>query len=293
MAKVTFSTVVDNTSNAGFQAWATELHTQLLAAGLVQTADTGQLATPVVAARPANGAFAGYWIFRFDDSLQGTAPIFIRVEPGRGSGGNSIAILCTIGTGTNGAGTITGVVMPAGRIDTNAAPTSTATPYATYINHDEGFFGLAWKVNGSGGAGLARLFICRTCDDNGDPTADGYWIERFSGNANGAVAWCGIWGGVAYGPDTTRSWSVIPFGVTNSAVGSDFQVFKVYGVYPQARIVPQLVVVVAAELAVGNTTGPVEIIDGVTRNYISLSGAGVPAQPFSVVNSWNYAMKWD
>lgn len=292
MARISFSTAFNNTNNAGFQAWATEIYDNIIAAGLVQTTDTGQLSTPVSASRPANGAYAGYWIFRFNDSLQGTAPIFIKIEPGRGNSGDTLAIRVNIGTGSNGSGTITGAVLTAQRIDNNSFSASSVTPYPSYVNHDEGFFAFGFKSGGTtGGAGMARLIIARTCDDDTTPNASGYWIERITSTAAASVI-CGTWGGSSL-TDNARNWSVVTMGVTNSAVGSDYQVFKCYGAYRAARIVPQVVVCLASELPVGNQTGDVEIVNGVDRNFLSLGPAGAPCCATSTLLTYNYAIQWD
>lgn len=285
MAKRIFSTVLNNSSNAGFQAWATELYNEIIAAGLVQTADTGQLSVPVSAARPGNATAAGYWIFRFNDALQATAPIFMKLEVGTSGSVDRPGIWYTVGTGSDGAGNITGVVRTRALAASNTAPSSTSTPYSSYINHEDGFFGMSWKANSSIYSGQSFIAICRTTDDAGDPTANGYFIV-----ANGSGAVCGIWGGYSKS-DTERNWCMVPFALTNSAVAGDYQVFKVYGVYPTARIVPQLVVAIQAELLMGAETGAVEVMDGVSRNYI---GSGLAGKECSVTSTslYHFAMLW-
>lgn len=79
----------------------------LVAVGLVQTADTGQV-VPETLTKPASGQSAGYHIFRFNDAKQATAPVFIKVEYIVGGAGDFIALRIQVGTGTNGAGTLTG-----------------------------------------------------------------------------------------------------------------------------------------------------------------------------------------
>ena len=77
--------------------------------GLVQTSDTGQIDTATVT-RPITAITAGYETFRFNDSLQGIAPMFMKLE--FGSGDNTPvtpAMWVTVGTGTDGAGTVTGI----------------------------------------------------------------------------------------------------------------------------------------------------------------------------------------
>lgn len=299
MTKRIFSTPIDNTSDIGFRAWTTELHDELAAAGLVKTADTGQLAVPVVAPRPTVSATAaGYWIFRFDDSLAGAAPIYIKVEVGSAStAGLAPAIWITVGTGSNGAGTLSGVVLSR---EFNSAPTGTGAgtspggpPYPSYINVDEGFFGFCWKAGSvTGTIPRSYLFICRTVDDGGNPTPEGYFMARRVGSVHDIEGVSGTWAGYA-ARDTAANWSVVPMGLNSSSVGSDYQCFKVYGAFPSVRVVPQLVGVVSSELALGSLTGPVEIMDGVVSDFISLSGAGANRVTITHNTNYSYAMKWD
>lgn len=68
-------------------AWKTlfnDLHDNLISAGLVQTATAGQLDISTVGSLPADGAFAGFIEYAFDDDLQSEAPIIIKLEYGCG-----------------------------------------------------------------------------------------------------------------------------------------------------------------------------------------------------------------
>lgn len=287
MAKVIFSTPVSNTDNAGFQAWTTEMFNAFVSAGLVQTADTGQMAVPVVVPRPSGAGFAGYWIFRFNDTLQATAPIFIKIEPGRGGTTNSFRCRATIGTGSDGAGNITGSM--GGIYFLVETSSSSANPLPTYINHDEGFFGVIYKV-GLTSNGLGFLAICRTTDDAGVPTGAGVFAVGKAGSTI-TQAICGTFGAFS-AVATDSSYCCPAFPSSSSAIGSDYQAYKVYGVYPNTRIVPQLVAVLKSELPVGNTTGPVEIMDGVFRNYIA-GGDASGGMTISAASSYQLCMKWD
>src|SRR3954447_6998637 len=77
--------------------------------GWVRTSDTGQI-DPTTVLKPAASTPAGYDIFRFDDALQATAPFFLKIEYGLGSGTNVFGWWVTVGTGTNGAGSLIGNV---------------------------------------------------------------------------------------------------------------------------------------------------------------------------------------
>lgn len=99
------------TSNdALFRSWGSMINAALSGIGLVQASDTGQINWTTVTWPGTVSTAAGYEIWRFNDSLQSTAPVFVKVEYGRWTGFtfSVYALWITIGTGTNGAGTITG-----------------------------------------------------------------------------------------------------------------------------------------------------------------------------------------
>lgn len=114
----------DNTSDANFRAWGEAISQSFVAASLVRTADTGQINwATVVRAAPGNGATPevsfGFDIFRFSDAMQGTKPVFIKVEYGVAYDNNTTFgtvtpgcpfVAVSVGTGTNGAGALTGLV---------------------------------------------------------------------------------------------------------------------------------------------------------------------------------------
>ena len=92
----------DNLRNAFIQ-----LRDGLLAAGLVQTADTGQVDVASVTWPGTNNTDAGYLMFRFDDTAQADHPIFLRVAIQRRTAVNNYSINFWIGNGSNGSGTLT------------------------------------------------------------------------------------------------------------------------------------------------------------------------------------------
>jgi hypothetical protein len=79
----------------------------LSSVGMVQTADTGQLNPSSL---PGWSSSWGYLIFRFNDSRQGTSPLFFKIRFGQGNNFGILRVYCTLGSSTNGAGTITGTV---------------------------------------------------------------------------------------------------------------------------------------------------------------------------------------
>lgn len=93
-------------SNANFRAWASMIHKALEEVGLVNTADTGQINLTTVE-NPGVGVYAGYEIWRFNDSEQATRPVYIKIEYGVGATKARPAIRFRCGRGSDGAGTLT------------------------------------------------------------------------------------------------------------------------------------------------------------------------------------------
>lgn len=109
------------------------IHNGLLTAGLVQTADTGQLsmASPPTFVNTANNSY-GYNVYKFNDAAQSTLPLFLRIEwrnQNVASPSNFMHYF-TLGTGSDGAGNITGVIIASTQM---MYPASSATP--TAINY--------------------------------------------------------------------------------------------------------------------------------------------------------------
>lgn len=290
-----FSTVVDHTSNAGFQAWATELYNELIAAGLTQTADTGQLATPVVAARPGTNTAAGYWIFRFNDTHQGTSPIFIKLEPGTGAGAAAPSIFATVGTGTNGSGTITGsTILPRVNIlGTNSWGTTT-TAFPSGICVTDGNFGLAWKAGAQGASsyGGGLLIVGRTVDANGAPTADGVSVLNQNNGPSSMARSFDFGSSTVVGP-TTNAFCLVHYGITNTAYGADFQVFKHYGVFGRVQSLVHLVTVVRDEIP-DFTTFSCAVVGTAPRTYINVAQCGYQAFGLGgVAGTHRVAMLWE
>lgn len=171
MTTATFSAAPSNASDAEFRAWGSGLSAALAAVGLVKTADTGQINWGTVLKPAGASTFQGYEIWRFNDSLQATAPVFLKVEFGSSGSVGNPAVRVTVGKGSDGAGTITGIIHAALVIPTAAA---SATP-------------VTWYVSSGDGSGVA---VVPALSYYAGATVSGHWwaVERSrdaSGNATG------------------------------------------------------------------------------------------------------------
>lgn len=164
---------MSNSTDALFQAWTTFFDALLVTTGgWVQTADTGQ-GNPATALHPTVANTKTFFrMYRMNDSLQGTAPVFMRVDYGSGAAANNPGMWFTIGSGSDGAGTITGAAFTPGANPT-VSPGGTATSACnSYGSADSGRFALLMFVR----AGVNDIMICsleRTVDTTGAGTGSG------------------------------------------------------------------------------------------------------------------------
>lgn len=293
MTTSTYSTVIDHSNDSGFRAWGSELSTALSAVGLVQTADTGQINWATVT-RPGTNTAAGYEVYRFDDALQGTAPIYFKLEYGTSSTATIPQLWFTIGTGSNGSGTITGEVIARIVCAATASSPNTAVPYPSYVSLVDGQLSVCSKTGAGASGSPPGMFwhIGRTTDDSGSDTADGLIAYYKPGSGGTLIAQqCRLFASGATNTLAASTFCLVPGLMTASMVGSDIQVFKNYAAFPLVRPNIGVVTVITAEVPAGNTIS-VAAVGSTHRTYISIGQAGYGC---GVTNSTNYcaAILWE
>lgn len=165
------------------RAWAQAVLDALTTgAGLVQTADTGQL-NPATVTAPAAGATLGYYILRFNDALQSTAPIYIKVILVATSTTAFGYCQFSFASGTDGAGTLTGASI----FTFNGAGGSTTGDVTAYgwgaSGHGSSFsfVTMSGYAGTSSRAGQQILVVSRTQDSDGTYNGDGFFVLGNSG----------------------------------------------------------------------------------------------------------------
>lgn len=231
MTTATSSTRIRHDSDATFREWGLEFSTFLSTIGLVQTADTGQIDWGTVA-RPGANTNAGYEIWRFNDALQATAPIYIRFDYGTHSAATAPRIQITVGVGTNGAGVITAAGSWTADAFHSSVASTTDVPRNSYFCYDGGTLGFFWKTGVNLRAGVV---ITRTVDADGAYTGTGAMVLQCAPNLL-RVACMNFADGTITPKITNPSQAQIchwPQNVASSLVGSDWQVSCPYGTYPR------------------------------------------------------------
>jgi len=292
MGIATTTAVIDHTSDAGFRAWVAEFIAQLANAGAVQTADTGQINTSTVT-RPGTNTTAGYAVFRTPDST-----LYYKFEFGTGVAATAPRILVTIGTGSNGTGTITGQTNTASSTMVNgAAPVSTSTAYVSRWCCKNGYIGISWKEGSVTGGGIAGILVSGvTVDGSQTITSTGFALVRLNG-ANLSVQSVRTAATAVTLTDQTinssRAFSLtcIPGGESSSIDSSGNN--QAYLWWINVKDVQPFLwgcTVYSAEAGVG-TTFSATLIGSTAHTYVALVGVGAN----SPVNSATFAcaMLWE
>lgn len=304
MTTLQTNTVIDHSGDVPFRTWASEVSNSWASVGLVQTSDTGQI-NLATATRPGTGGTAGYQIWRFDDTLQATQPIFIRVQYGTATAGAGIPRMQVIvGTGTDGAGNL---INPTALFNITASSSiiSTVTTYLSDFSCSEGFFGMAWKI---GSTTLSSFFsICRSVDSNGDPDATGFSVYAFGSSGSSTASEQlrfrrsdNTWNTLSQGTGGSGIGSpacLIPGHSSDATfVGADAQVYLHFGQFPRMMPIVGLVGVKASEFG-SDSTFTAAPVGSTVRTYIVLGsthvGAGSFVAAYPNTTAYTIAMLWE
>ena len=293
MTTQTWTSAISHASDADFRAWGNELSTKFAAAGLVQHTDTGQINWTTVT-RPAANTAAGYEIWRFNDALQATAPRYLKIEYGTGTNAAYPQIWLTVGTGTNGSGTINGTASARATTCFTFAPP--AGNFPSYLCVAAGFVGLLWKSGASTSQGAGFFVVSRTHDTAGAATGDGFfvlWGALDSNTVCSSQSVRTITTAAAYA--ASNVYTMIPAQVIGSLVGTDFQVYPVLGIAPRAYVLPTLATIINSEVPAG-TTFSVAMVGATARSLLSVGNGFrciIAGTGPGTIATYGLAMLWE
>lgn len=268
MTTLTFTTVVDHSNDATFRAWGAEFDAKLTVLGLVQTADTGQI-NWVTVTRPATSTAGGYTVWRFPDSS-----LYLKFEYGTGTGATTPQMWVTVGTGSNGAGTITGQASTRAIWTGQTAPASAVTTYTSYMCLVTDALAINWKADANSSLyPLGYLAVGKTVDGTGAATTTGFGVMRCS-TASGIPSFQSVRTAATAATYTDSvNFSVMPGNPTSSLVGSDFQVYEVWSNVPNVQPWPWCNVYVVADITKLNTFS-VAMVASASHTYLTLGKLG-------------------
>lgn len=279
MATQSWGNRIRHDSDAAYQEWRDEFLSKL--GSLLGVAETN--ITPGAGSRPTDGITEqGYAVFYLNDSLHATAPIYMRFS----FIGFTIGpvIRCTVGTSTNGSGVIGGTALSTSNVFINpSSGQTTDVPYPSYACAVEGFFGLGWKL---GSTSDGCFIVCRTCDNDGQPTAEGSlvhwgagsastWARRQSFRYAAPAAAYAIPSSIAAG-----TLGFAPMAQTNTLVSGAIQIFLGWTISPRASPLFGLCGVYPNELPVGTTFEAI-LVGQTTRTFVALNTLCGPFGPLA------------
>lgn len=177
-ATATGNYVCDNSTLTNFQSWSGAIHNAFIAFGWTQAPDSGQTIPSAAGSVPSNAYL--YVIYKAADSLASTMPVYVKFEYGYSS--TSPRIRFTVGTSSNGSGTITGVV-------TTSTPWEITT--AAEINQGAS---TTFPSYFSGSGGEFRMYMWSTSTASTYPsTVFGIERSKTSGGADSADYITAFW----------------------------------------------------------------------------------------------------
>lgn len=160
-------------TDADFRTYCQAIHDALTAAGWVQTGDSGQINLATVAKPAAINTAQGYEIWRMADALQGTVPYFMKIEYGSAAAVDRPSLWHTVGSGSNGSGTITGTGISSRFQVGQAVSDSAGNTRNCFFSGDTNRFAMYGSFVSGAATGRFWWGVERTYDSSGNPTSDG------------------------------------------------------------------------------------------------------------------------
>src|ERR1700688_3030553 len=180
MATQNSALVRDCSTNANFRSWGSTLSAFFTTAGWTQSSDTGQVNWTTVTA-PTSGNYV-YEIWKPGDAL---TTFYLKVEYGTGASSSNPRLRVSIGSGSNGSGTLTGFVL-ATQLNPNSdvAPSSTSTQYQCYFSGDSGRMAVLMWRDDSTATGPIFFAVQRSLNSSGTPTSSYVTLLSCSNSGN-------------------------------------------------------------------------------------------------------------
>lgn len=182
MAKIAWACNGNMAATAQFRIWGKAISDGLAAIGMIKTADTGQIDWTTVN-KPAATTFAGYEVWRFNDSLQSTVPIFFNLSYGCANNPTHPKLNMTVGSGSDGSGNITGVqINTIGLIANGTATPEDNSSKLSFMASDGSGISFIHQIDNSLSSIRSIFIIDRFRNVDGSPNNNGFIIMYKYGN---------------------------------------------------------------------------------------------------------------
>jgi hypothetical protein len=171
----------NSSTTDSLRRWGSQITSGCIYAGLIDTNPVGRILWSEVTRSATANAYYGYDVFRFDDALQSTHPIFIKIDYYNRSNVTP-RIDVVVGTTHNGSGTVGGISRT--MVLQHTTDASQSADRSLMFSAGDGWFNmLLWYDNPVYSRGF---FIERTRDYNGDITSQGVMVNTIcSSNSTG------------------------------------------------------------------------------------------------------------
>lgn len=183
MATLTTVAVRDNSTLANFKQWAQIISNFMTTAGWTQSADTGQVNWSTIASVPTNTNYV-YEIWEPNDSLTN---FFLKIEYGTNNGTGIPSVRLSIGTSTNGAGSLSGLIAGpffAPFVSGAAAVTSTSIQWNCYLSGAAGRLAVCMWNNETAAGGPMFFCVARSKNSSGASTSTHVSLITTGGSSN-------------------------------------------------------------------------------------------------------------
>jgi hypothetical protein len=168
------NTLTRSNTNAEFQNWGKQISDAIANCGIIKESDANvgtQIDWSTVAAPSAAHQSRGYEIYKFNDAIQATTPVYFKLEYGSGATAPVPALWLTVGSGANTSGNVTGNTTTRQQI-TSATATSNVSSYYSGAN---GRFVMSFAAGGTVSQHM-MIALERILDGNGAATSAGLAI---------------------------------------------------------------------------------------------------------------------
>lgn len=315
-ANITWPTIqASSGTDAVFRTRIGFIEAGLAGCGLVQTSDTGQISSATATVPGNSNTDAGYQIWRFSDSVQGTYPIFLRIVYGSGAVNNGhFRFTIRIGTGSDGSGTLTGQTSSVWTCGDEAGGNNANILNTTVTAcHTEGWFHICVGPN-SGYDNIVRTPLhfaavqrsttpTMTFDGHGAfvfANGSGSHADNTTAGANALTRLQGVRFASPAATGTGSSQYMLAVGrPTNTALpNGDKRIYPVLYSVPDVRVAFGMVGILGTEIGLVQSTFSAAPVNNTSRTYIYYGngyGAGVEAtsQTGVTTNGYQIAYLWE
>lgn len=274
--------VFHNATNTAFRDWGSGIANGFNDAGWVQVTATGQVDWSTVSVNASATTSWGFEIWRMNDSLQATSPVYLRIDYGSGSAVNTPRAWLQLGSGVSD-NVLTGII--SGQLPCSPTANSGANTWGTFYCGSNGHIAYCGAPQSANGWAFG---IERTHDAAGADTGEGVLLLGTTGSA----AWYQQYWNCKTGP--TANDNSLGAYMPPQGYGATGDTVTVYPIYLQRGSFtnPSLNYMVAfVQSVTGYTTLQIPLY-GNTHTYLALTSMGPGTVTRSSTNT-ALLMRWE